>query len=101
MSTIQLKSGQIVYDPRGIVEAEPKPLSTRMPSLEGLRLGVLNNSKWNSGSLLRKTISLLEQNKSLSKVHFYKKESFSKNADPDLIDRIAKENDAVVTAIGD
>jgi hypothetical protein len=101
MSPIQLKSGQIVYDPRGIVEAEAKPLAPRIPSLKGLRLGVLNNSKWNSGSLLRKTISLLEQNEAFSAVHFYKKESFSKIADPDLIERVVKENDAVVTAIGD
>ena len=101
MSSIQLKSGQIVYDPKGVVEAETKPLAPRIPSLEGLRFGVLNNSKWNSGSLLRKTVSLLEQNEHFSEVHFYKKESFSKIATPDLIDQIVKENDAVVTAIGD
>ena len=101
MSTIQLKSGQVVYDPQGIVETEAKPLAPRISSLNGLRLGVLNNSKWNSGTLLRKTISLLEQNETFSEVHFYKKESFSKIATPDLIDQITKENDAVVTAIGD
>ena len=101
MSSIKLKSGQIVYDPRGVVEAEPKPLAPRLSSLKGLRLGVLNNSKWNSGTLLRKTISLMEENDSLSDVNFYKKESFSKIADPDLIDQITRENDAVVTAIGD
>jgi hypothetical protein len=101
MSSTKLKSGQIVYDPRGIVETEPKPLAPRLSSLKGLRLGVLNNSKWNSGTLLRKTVSLLEKNDSLSDVNFYKKESFSKIADPDLIDQITKENDAVITAIGD
>ena len=101
MSTIQLKSGQVVYDPQGIVETEAKPLAPRISSLNGLRLGVLNNSKWNSGALLRKTILLLEQNETFSEVHFYKKESFSKIATPDLIDRITKENDAVLTAIGD
>ena len=101
MNTIQLESGQIVYDPRGILEAEAKPLAPRISSLEGLRLGVLNNSKWNSGSLLRKAVSMLEENETFSEVHFYKKESFSKTATPDLIDQIAEENDAVVTAIGD
>ena len=42
-----MKGKQIVYDPRGVVEAEPKPLAPRVESLEGLRLGVLDNSKWN------------------------------------------------------
>ena len=101
MRTIQLRSGQIVFDPQGIVEAEAKPLAPRISSLKGLRLGILNNSKWNSGTLLRKTVSLLQQNEAFSEVHFYKKESFSKTAAPDLIDRIAEENDAVITAIGD
>ena len=101
MPTIQLRSGQIVYDPQGIVEAEAKPLAPRISSLKGLRLGILNNSKWNGGTLLRKTVSLLQQNETFSEVHFYKKESFSKVAAPDLIDRIAEENDAVITAIGD
>lgn len=98
---IRLKSGQLIYDPRGIVEVETKPLAPRISSHDGARLGVLNNSKWNGGKLLRKTISFLEPEGIFSEVRFYKKESFSKNASPDLIDRIARENDAVITAIGD
>ena len=101
MTMIQLKSGQIVYDPQGIVEAEAKPLAPRISSLKGLRLGVLNNSKWNCGTLLRKTVSLMEPEGIFSEVHFYKKDSFSKYAASDLVDQIVKENDAVVTAIGD
>jgi hypothetical protein len=34
-------------------------------------------------------------------VNYYVKRSFSKDADPDLIERIARENDIVLTAIGD
>ena len=101
MSSFQLETGQIVYDPRGIVEAEAKPLARRISSLADLRLGVLDNTKWNGGKLLREIISLLEQEVKFAGVHYYKKESFSKNAAPDLIERIAAENEAVITAIGD
>ncbi len=101
MSSFELESGQIVYDPRGVVEAEPKPLAPRLATLAGLCLGVLDNSKWNGGKLLRLTVSLLERDESLAEVHYYKKESFSKNAAPELIEQIAAENDAVLTAIGD
>ena len=101
MTMIRLPSGQVAYDPRGIVEVEAKPLAPRISSCDGLRLGVLNNSKWNGGKLLRKTISFLEPEGIFSEVHFYKKDSFSKNAPPDLIDRIVQENDAVIAAIGD
>lgn len=101
MNSYQLDTGQTVYDPRGIVEAEPKPLAPRVSALAGLRLGVLDNSKWNGGKLLRRTVSLLEKESPFAAVNFYKKESFSRNAAPDLMARIVAENDIVVTAIGD
>ena len=37
----------------------------------------------------------------LADVHYYRKESFSKFAAPELIDEIRRDNDIVVTAIGD
>jgi len=101
MNSSKLETGQTVYDPRGVVEADPKPLAPRLPSLSGLRLGVLDNSKWNGGKLLRLTVARLEQDEALAEINFYKKESFSKNAAPQLIAQIAAENDAVLTAIGD
>ena len=42
-----------VYDPRGRVETEPTPIAERVRALSGLRLGVLDNTKWNAGKLLR------------------------------------------------
>jgi hypothetical protein len=37
----------------------------------------------------------------LADIHYYRKESFSKFAAPELLERIRRENDIVVTAIGD
>ncbi len=101
MNSFQLKTGQIVYDPRGVVEAEAKPLAPRVTLSGGVRLGILDNTKWNGGQLLRQTLALLEQTGFVGEVRYYKKESFSKNAAPALIEQIAAENEAVLTAIGD
>ena len=101
MSMIKLNSGQIVYDPRGVIEAETKPIAPRVASLAGLRLGVLDNTKWNGGRLLRNIVSLLEQDTKFTAVSMYKKENFSKNASPELIAQIVEESDIVITAIGD
>ena len=101
MNSIQLQTGQIVYDPRGQVEAEAKPIAPRPTSLANLRLGVLDNTKWNGGQLLRQTVSRLSQETTFASVNFYQKESFSKNAAPELIAQIAAENDVALTAIGD
>ena len=92
---------QIVFDPRGVVETEPLALAARVTELKGLRLAVLDNTKWNANRLLRKTVAKLQEEVSFAAVNYYRKESFSKEADPALIAAIAADNDIVVTAIGD
>jgi hypothetical protein len=91
----------IAFDPRGVVETEPLAISARAGGLDGLRLGVLDNTKWNASRLLRKTVTKLQDEFSFAAVNYYRKESFSKDADPALIETIAANNDIVLTAIGD
>ena len=91
----------LVFDPRGVVEAERLAPAPRLRDLAGLRLGVLDNTKWNAGRLLRKTAALLGDEVALGAVNYYRKESFSKDAEPALIEQIAAANDIVLTAIGD
>ena len=97
----KLETGHRVYDPRGIARAEAKQISARVTSLKGLRIGVLDNTKWNGKRLLENTLSILGEKEGLGQVTYYKKESFSKNAAPELIGKIAAESDVVITAIGD
>src|SRR5215813_14463714 len=91
----------IAFDPRGVVETEPLALAARVLSTDGLRLGVLDNTKWNANRLLRRTVAKLQQEISFAAVNHYRKESFSKDADPKLIEVIAADNDIILTAIGD
>jgi hypothetical protein len=91
----------VVFDPRGVIEAERIMPAPRLAALNGLRLGVLDNTKWNGNRLLRKTAARLEERLGLAAVNYYRKESFSKDADPALLARIAADNDIVLTAIGD
>jgi hypothetical protein len=95
------KPDAIVFDPRGVVEAERLALAPRAGDLNGLRLGVLDNTKWNANRLLRKTVGRLGEQATFAAVNYYRKESFSKDADPALIEAIAASNDVVLTAIGD
>ena len=94
-------SDLIVFDPRGVVEADTKPLAPRPKDVAGRRLGVLDNTKWNAGRLLRKTAALVGGGAALAAVNYYRKESFSKDADPVLMATIAADKDIVLTAIGD
>ena len=92
---------QIVFDPRGRVDAERIMPAPRVAALAGLRLGILDNTKWNANRLLRKTAARLEDQHHFATVNYYRKESFSKNADPALLAAIAAKSDIVLTAIGD
>ena len=90
-----------VYDPRGVVGARKKEIAARIRSLDGLRLGILDNTKWNANKLLRGVRDRLAASVPLAAVNYYRKESFSRFADPALLEKIRAENDIVVTAIGD
>jgi hypothetical protein len=90
-----------VFDPRGRLESSEAPLAPRPAALAGLRLGILDNSKWNANKLLRGAAAALGAKIEFAAVTYYVKHSFSKDADPALIARIAAECDIVLTAIGD
>jgi hypothetical protein len=98
---MQESEQMLVYDPRGQVEAELVGSAPRVTNLDGLRLGILDNTKWNAGRLLRNIAALLGERHQFAAVNYYRKESFSKPAAPALIAQIASENDIVLTAIGD
>jgi hypothetical protein len=92
---------QTVFDPRGRVDAGRSMPAPRVAALMGLRLGILDNTKWNANRLLRKTAARLVDRHPFAAVNYYRKESFSKDADPALLATIAGANDIVLTAIGD
>lgn len=92
----------LMFDPTGVVEASPQPMAARIPDITGARLAVLNNTKWNASKLLRASVAELEAlGAKFDTVRFYDKHHFSSDAAPELLDRIAAENDVVLTAIGD
>jgi hypothetical protein len=90
-----------IYDPRGVVETTPLALAPRVRKLAGLRLGLLDNTKWNANKLLRGVRDQLAQRHGFAAVNYYRKQSFSLNAAPELVDEIAAHNDIVLTAIAD
>lgn len=92
---------QDVYDPRGELKFDDAPTSARKKTLSQLRLGILDNSKWNANKLLRGAAKALAEDIDFAAVNYYVNHSFSKDAAPELIDQIAAECDIVLTAIGD
>ena len=90
-----------LFDPRGVVDSTRRPIAPRPATLDGLRLGILDNSKWNANKLLRGARRRSGKAIKFASVNYYVKHSFSKDAAPELIEEIAANNDIVLTAIGD
>jgi hypothetical protein len=90
-----------IYDPRGVVAARAREIAPRAAAMPGLRLGVLDNTKWNANKLLRALRDELQAQHALNATGYYRKESFSRFAEPALLDEIRDKSDLVVTAIGD
>jgi len=89
-----LDSPYEIFDPRGVVARESRPLATRRNTLDGLRLGILDNSKWNANKLLRGAADALAREIDFAAVNYYvKTHGFSTDAPAELIDQIASEND--------
>jgi hypothetical protein len=101
MNATNRNPGVLVYDPRGVVTATPQPIAPRVERLDGLRLAVLDNTKWNANRLLRKAMAKLSAEHRFATVTYYRKESFSRVAAPELLDTIVGAHDIVLTAIGD
>ena len=92
----------LLFDPRGVVSISTTPIAPRRQLLDGLRLGILDNSKWNANKLLRGAAAALGGDITFGAVNFYvKKHGFSADAPVELIEEIVRNNDIALTAIGD
>lgn len=60
----------LVFDPRGLVDSGDTPIAPRPRKLDGLRLAVLDNSKWNANKVLRTSTAALEKSVKFAKVNY-------------------------------
>ncbi len=88
-----------VLSPLGVNRVGSQPLAPRVRSLDGVTLGILNNSKPNSLELQRRVVELLGRGHALAGSVTKQKPSAAIGADG--LDTYAREVGAVVTAISD
>jgi hypothetical protein len=91
--------GITVLSPMGINRVAARSMAPRLASLEGVTLGILNNSKPNSLLLQERVAELLGQHHAVAKIVTKQKSSAAVGADD--LDAYAQEVGAVITAIGD
>lgn len=90
-----------IVNPAAEIENQILSLAPRLQSLQGVRIGVVDNSKYMAGSFLKATQSLLEQRYQVSGFEYYKKSSASVPIPPDVMDSLVRSCDAVIHGVAD
>ncbi len=75
--------------------------AARLSTLAGTRLGLIDDSKRNADVLLEELAEVLQTKYEVSEVHWHRKPSASRPADPAAIKALAQDCDSVVIAVGD
>lgn len=88
-------------DPSGGSKAEKFEVAPKLPALDGLRLGLLDNSKTNAEKYLKMVGDILVERYGVAEVKLYRKDALSKPAPPEVLDEIVANCDFAITGIGD
>ena len=93
---------EVILSPEGTSHATKHQLAPRrFRSLDGVRLGLLGNSKLNADAVLLAISDLLQERYAVKSVFMRSKPTFSKPAPAELIDEVIQNADVVLTGVGD
>jgi hypothetical protein len=73
----------------------------RFRTLDGVRVGLLGNSKLNADAVLLAISDLLKERYAVESVFVRSKPTFSKPATDEMIDEMVKNSDVIITGVGD
>ena len=90
-----------IFDPTVSAGVEEFTYAPRPASLEGLKVGLVENTKYNSESILRKIAERLDEKYKIKLVHVDHKQSSSHSVDTEGIRSLKGQADFVVAGIGD
>jgi hypothetical protein len=93
---------EAILSPEGSSQARQHSLAPRrFGSLDGVRLGLLGNSKLNADAVLLAIADLLKERYAIESVIVRSKPTFSKPAPEALVEELVQNSDVIVTGVGD
>src|ERR1700682_3078882 len=97
-----LLNKEVILSPEGTSHARQHRVAPRRyKTLDGVRLGLLGNSKLNADAVLLAVADLLKERYAIQSVFMRSKPTFSKPAPDELIDEVIRNADVVLTGVGD
>ena len=93
---------EAILSPEGTSHAKQHRLAPRrFKTLDGVRVGLLGNSKLNADAVLLAVADLLKERYAVESVFFRSKPSFSKPVDEAQAEEVLANADVVLTGVGD
>jgi hypothetical protein len=93
---------EALLDPTGRDEwSSDATLTPRPATLQGLTVGLLDNTKVNASALLSEIAAELRGRYRVAETRLYKKDYFGTPVKKDLLEQLTAECDVIVTAVGD
>ena len=90
-----------IFDPTISAESEAFSYAPRPKGLNSLKVGLVENTKFNSETILRKIAERLDEQYKIKMVHVAHKKSSSHSVSEDAIETLKGKADFVVAGIGD
>jgi hypothetical protein len=90
-----------LIDPTAAPVARTVPLAPRPADLRGLRLGLVENTKFNSDTLLLKLADRLRERHGVTLTHVARKRSPSHEVEETAIATLRARSDVVIAGVGD
>ncbi len=90
-----------LLDPTTEIKAQPIAYTPRPPSLEGKRVALIENTKFNSDRLLAKIGDILQAEYGAAATRMWRKRNSSVPAHEEIIEEVRKESDVMVAGVGD
>jgi len=93
---------EAILSPEGTSNAGNYHLAPRrFTTLDGVRLGLLGNSKLNADAVLLAIGDLLKERYALKSVYVRSKPNFGKPAPDEIVEDMLDNSDVIVTGVGD
>jgi hypothetical protein len=97
-----LLNTEAILSPEGTSNAGNYHLAPRrFATLDGVRLGLLGNSKLNADNVLLAIGDLLQERYALKSVFIRSKPNFGKPAPDEIVQEMVDNSDVIVTGVGD
>jgi hypothetical protein len=102
MTRLALEGLDVILSPEGAASARQHRLAPRrFATLDGVRLGLLGNSKLNADAVLQAVADLLAERYALESVFVRSKPTFSKPAPSEIVEEMIQHADVILTGVGD